>query len=232
MRRFSRISRKEACHEKGRPGSGGGSILRGRRPFLSIEITKQCPLRCPGCYAYEPEHLGAAGSLRQLADLQGKALITGVLEVVERLRPLHVSIVGGEPLVRYRELDALLPRLAAMGVEVQLVTSAVRPIPVAWKELRNLHLAVSVDGLQPEHDRRRAPPTYDRILKHIAGHRVRVHLHHHTTTAPAPGLLKGVRGLLVKARGGTENLVQHLYASRGRTQRGTPDSSGSSGFTS
>jgi hypothetical protein len=78
-------------------------------------------------------------------------------------------------LVRYHELEVLLPRLAAMGVEVQLVTSAVRSIPAAWKELRNLHLAVSVDGLQPEHDRRRAPATYDRILKHIAGHRVRVH---------------------------------------------------------
>ena len=167
-----------------------GSVLRGRRPFLSIEITKQCPLRCPGCYAYEPEHLGDAGSLRQLADLQGKALLTGVLEVVERLRPLHVSIVGGEPLVRYRELDALLPRLAAMGVEVQLVTSAVRPIPVAWKELRNLHLAVSVDGLQPEHDRRRAPATYDRILKHIAGHRVRVHCTITRQLLQRPGYLR------------------------------------------
>ena len=152
-----------------------GSVLRGRRPFLSIEITKQCPLRCPGCYAYEPEHLGDAGSLRQLADLRGEALITGVLELVERLHPLHVSIVGGEPLVRCRELDVLLPKLAAMGVEVQLVTSAVRPIPAAWNKLRNLHVAVSVDGLQPEHDRRRAPATYARILKHIAGHRVRVH---------------------------------------------------------
>jgi MoaA/NifB/PqqE/SkfB family radical SAM enzyme len=119
--------------------------------------------------------VGATGSLRQLADLRGQALITGVLELVERLHPLHVSIVGGEPLVRYRELDVLLPRLAAMGVEVQLVTSAVRRIPAAWKGLRNLHLVVSVDGLQPEHDRRRAPATYARILKHIAGHRVRVH---------------------------------------------------------
>lgn len=34
---------------------------------------------------------------------------------------------------------------------------------------------VSVDGLAAEHDRRRAPATYDRILQHIAGHRVNVH---------------------------------------------------------
>ena len=31
-----------------------GRILRGYRPFLSIEITKECPLKCPGYYAYEP----------------------------------------------------------------------------------------------------------------------------------------------------------------------------------
>jgi len=152
-----------------------GGILRGRRPLLSLEITRECPLRCPGCYAYEPQHLGTAGPLRQLNDLKGEALISGVLALVRRFRPLHISIVGGEPLVRYRELDVLLPKLGDMGVEVQLVTSAVRPIPPAWKHLGNLRILVSIDGLQPEHDRRRSPATYSRILQHISGHRITVH---------------------------------------------------------
>jgi len=152
-----------------------GSILRGRRPLLSLEITRECPLRCPGCYAYEPDHLGAAGPLRQLSDLQGENLIAGVLQLVNRLRPIHLSIVGGEPLVRYRELNVLLPKLDRMGIEVQLVTSAVRPIPLAWRDLSNLHLVVSIDGLRAEHDKRRSPATYDRILKNIAGHRIIVH---------------------------------------------------------
>ncbi len=34
---------------------------------------------------------------------------------------------------------------------------------------------MSIDGLQPEHDQRRKPATYDRILKNIAGHRITVH---------------------------------------------------------
>ena len=63
-----------------------------------------------------------------------------------------------------------------------LVTSAVRPIPASWRDLSSLYLAVSIDGLQPEHDRRRAPATYDRILKHIAGHRI-------NSTARSPGRL-------------------------------------------
>jgi len=152
-----------------------GRLLRGYNPFLSIEITKECPLHCPGCYAYSPDHLGPLTTLRQLADYRGEDLVSAVVAVVRRLRPIHVSIVGGEPLVRYRELCELLPILDRMGVEVQLVTSAVRPIPEEWNALRSLHLAVSIDGLAPEHDRRRAPATYDRILRHIARHRIRVH---------------------------------------------------------
>jgi organic radical activating enzyme len=152
-----------------------GRVLRGHRPFLSIEITKECPLRCPGCYAYGPEHLGNDVSLRQLTDLRGQDLVNGILALIRRFRPLHLSIVGGEPLVRYRELEVVLPRLAQMGIEVQLVTSAVRPIPAGWADLPNLHLVISVDGLQPEHDRRRSPATYARILQHILGHQVIVH---------------------------------------------------------
>jgi len=152
-----------------------GRILTGYYPSISVEITRECPLRCPGCYAYEPEHLGELGPLRSISDHKGKDLIEGVLDLVRRHRPLHVSIVGGEPLVRFRELDVLLPRLSAMGIGVQVVTSAVRKIPTEWSTIKNLTLSVSIDGLQPEHDERRKPATYERILKNIEGHRINVH---------------------------------------------------------
>src|SRR5215207_7990501 len=50
---------------------GWKTILSGRTPFLSIEITKECPLSCPGCYAYGDEHLGGAATLRQVSDFSG-----------------------------------------------------------------------------------------------------------------------------------------------------------------
>jgi MoaA/NifB/PqqE/SkfB family radical SAM enzyme len=149
--------------------------LTGHHPSLAIEITRECPLRCPGCYAYNDEHLGGETTLRQLRDYKGQALIDGVLRLVDEHRPLHVSIVGGEPLVRYRELDAILPILSGRGIYVQLVTSAVREIPAAWCALPRVDVVVSIDGLAPEHDVRRAPATYERILKHIAGRRIAVH---------------------------------------------------------
>jgi MoaA/NifB/PqqE/SkfB family radical SAM enzyme len=152
-----------------------GKTLNGEKPSLSIEITRECPLRCTGCYAYEEDHVGAGLNLRQLQDKKGEALVNSVLEIVDRDRPLHISIVGGDPLVRIRELCVLLPLLAGRGIHVQVVTSAFREIPKDWAGIPRLYIVVSIDGLQPEHDLRRKPATYDRILRNISGHQVTVH---------------------------------------------------------
>ncbi len=151
-------------------------ILKGERPSLSIEITRECPLRCPGCYAYDDAHLGGGGvTLRDLNDRKGQALVDGVLDVVDRLKPLHLSIVGGDPLVRYRELEALVPLLLARGIHVQIVTSAFRPFTAEWTTRPHVNVVVSIDGLQPEHDTRRAPATYEQILKNVAGKKITIH---------------------------------------------------------
>ena len=51
-----------------------GKILVGYRPNLSIEITRECPLRCPGCYAYGDEHLGGSVTLRELRDVIARSM--------------------------------------------------------------------------------------------------------------------------------------------------------------
>src|SRR5215472_8300432 len=151
------------------------SILEGRAPALSIEITKECPLSCPGCYAYGGEHLGGEVLLNQVSDYKGQALIDRFMDVIDEHQPLHVSIVGGEPLVRFRELNEILPELAKRQIWTQVVTSAVREIPQEWRRLSRVQIAVSIDGLAPEHDARRKPATYDRILRNIEGTRITVH---------------------------------------------------------
>jgi len=152
-----------------------GKILQGDPPSLSIEITRECPLRCPGCYAYEAAHLGGGVTLRDLNDRKGQALVDGVLDVVDRLKPLHLSIVGGDPLVRYRELETLVPLLVDRGIHVQIVTSAFRTFSADWTRHPRVGVVVSIDGLQPEHDARRAPATYHRILENIAGKKITIH---------------------------------------------------------
>ncbi|HZD50981.1 MAG TPA: radical SAM protein [Silvibacterium sp.] len=150
-------------------------ILTGQAPSLSIEITKECPLRCPGCYAFDTSHIGPGMQLKQLSDFKGDELVRRILALVDHHKPMHLSLVGGDPLVRYRELDALLPELDARDIYTQVVTSAFRVIPSEWLRYRKLYVVVSIDGLPPEHDVRRKPATYERILKNIAGAMVYVH---------------------------------------------------------
>ena len=143
--------------------------------MLSIEITRECPLHCPGCYAYGDEHLGGLVTLRQLSDNRGDALVNGVLKLVDRHDPIQVTLVGGEPLMRARELNKLLPLLSARGIFTMVVSSGVIPIPAEWSALPRITVAISVDGLPEHHNVRREPATYERILRNIAGRRVNIH---------------------------------------------------------
>jgi hypothetical protein len=110
-----------------------------------------------------------------LRDYRGDALVDGVLNLVRTHQPMHVSLVGGEPLVRHRELSSILPALSAMNVFTLVVTSGVIPIPLEWMDLPRLRVAVSVDGLPEHHDVRRKPATYERILENIKGREINVH---------------------------------------------------------
>lgn len=165
-------------------------ILRGHAPNLSIEITKECPLRCPGCYAFDPAHLGGDSQLSELSDFRGDELVSRTLNVIDSYKPLHVSIVGGDPLVRYRELEQLVPQIDARGIHTQIVTSAFRVIPAAWKEYNRVNVVVSIDGLAPEHDVRRKPATYERILKNIADAQINVHCTITSQIADRPGYIE------------------------------------------
>src|ERR1700676_1092511 len=152
-----------------------GRILIGRVPMLSIEITREGPLSCPGCYAYGDTHLGGGITLNELNDKRGDELVEGVLQLVRKHRPLHVSLVGGEPMVRHRELSRILPALSEMNVYSLVVTSGVIPVPIEWTKLSRVRVAISVDGLPEHHDIRRKPATYERILTNIEGREVNVH---------------------------------------------------------
>jgi sulfatase maturation enzyme AslB (radical SAM superfamily) len=69
----------------------------------------------------------------------------------------------------------MVPLLLDRGIHVQIVTSAFRAPAASWATLPHLTVVVSIDGLQAEHDIRRAPATYDRILKNIEDHKITVH---------------------------------------------------------
>lgn len=153
-----------------------GKVLTGKIPMLSIEITRECPLHCPGCYAYGESHLGEGGpNLRSVSDFRGEELVHRVFQLIDTHQPLQVSLVGGEPLMRHRELSHILPELSCRGIYTMVVTSGVIAIPEEWTKLPKITVAVSVDGNPEDHDIRRKPATYERILRNIKGRRVNIH---------------------------------------------------------
>jgi organic radical activating enzyme len=144
-------------------------------PALAVEITRKCPMGCSRCDANAQVHLGHATTLHGLEDMPADDLVFGVLAAVDRIKAQHVLLTGGEPLIRHRELKRLVPLLLARGVKVQLATTAIRSFPLAWTLDPNMTVVVNVDGLQPEHDRKRAPATYKRILSNVSDRQVTIH---------------------------------------------------------
>ena len=71
---------------------------------------------------------------------------------------------------------------------------------------------VSIDGLQPEHDARRKPATYARILESIRGHQVTVHCTITSQMMKRPGISAGVRRVLERETGDQEDLDEHVHA--------------------
>ncbi len=137
-----------------------------------------------------------------------------------RYKPLHLSIVGGEPLVRFRELEVLLPKLTAHGrAHAGRHERRAADSGELGEHAASFRSCVSIDGLQPEHDVRRAPATYDRILKHIKGQHVTVHCTI-TRQQSRAGLRHRVHGLLGAAAGRQAHLVQPLHAAEGRAVAG------------
>ena len=96
-----------------------GKILRGRIPLLSIEITRECPLSCPGCYAYGESHLADGAKLVDLTDSKGDELVANILRLVDEHQPVQVSQqLGGQ---RSQEgLGSFIERVPCL-VEIGLV---------------------------------------------------------------------------------------------------------------
>jgi organic radical activating enzyme len=114
-------------------------------------------------------------TLRELNDKRGNDLVRGVLELVDQHKPLQVTLLGGEPMVRHRELSSILPELSHREIFTLVVTSGIIPIPIEWMTLPRFTVAVSIDGLPEHHNVRRQPATYERILTNLAGRTVNVH---------------------------------------------------------
>ncbi len=118
---------------------------------LLWEITDACNLRCLHCESSAGRRSAGELDHDEALDLADQIVATGWR---------HVNVTGGEPLLR-RDWPDLCRRLADGGCKVALVTNGLRLDAHARRVARDVGvstIAVSLDGMQPTHDRIRPGP--------------------------------------------------------------------------
>lgn len=136
-----------------------------RNAFGSIDVSKECNLRCAHCYFYEggdgdaPAYVGKD----ELTDEQWLARLEELKQTKSRLDfPFfQCTWVGGEPLIR----KPLIEKARKYFRYNTIVTNGTIPLP-SWPDV---HWYISCDGDEATHERiRRKKGIYKRAMKHVA----------------------------------------------------------------
>ncbi len=127
-------------------------LTRGGLLNVNLEVTKRCNARCDFCDYWKEEHTPE---------------MDDYVDVVRKLRPLSVSLTGGEPLLREDLARVIASLRRSFGfLFISLITNGslltVERGLELWKSGLD-ELSISLDYLDERHDR-------DRRLPGLAGH--------------------------------------------------------------
>ena len=118
----------------------------GRLLAAEVEFNRECNYRCPYCYADD----GSAAAGRDSGLLSGEE-IDGVIEQAAALGARKIVILGGEPLL-YRDLEARLDRIVALGMRPEIFTNGalLDPERAAMLFRYGARVALKFNSLIPE----------------------------------------------------------------------------------
>jgi radical SAM protein with 4Fe4S-binding SPASM domain len=128
--------------------------------YLELQITDACNLRCRHCFIGETGH----------SELTPEQVNT-LLREFEEMQGLRVLITGGEPLVhtRFHEINEMLPDFFVRKI---LFTNGLLLKEEELISLKVDEIQVSIDGLEPAHDKIRGNGSFKRSfesIKHALG---------------------------------------------------------------
>jgi len=118
-----------------------------KKPVVVWNITRRCNLRCIHCYSSSRD----IEYRDELSTAEGRALIDDLADFGAPV----ILFSGGEPLMR-PDLPELVHHAAARGVRAVISTNGTRITEAFAAQYRDLGLSyvgVSLDGLEPTHDR-------------------------------------------------------------------------------
>jgi sulfatase maturation enzyme AslB (radical SAM superfamily) len=130
-----------------------------RNAFGSIDVSKECNLRCRHCYFFEQDYAGELSVDEWIEKLEALKR-----QGSRRRWPFfQCTWVGGEPLIR----KDLIERGRKYFQHNTVVTNGTIPLP-SWPDV---HFYVSIDGDEEQHERiRRKKGIYRRAMRNIAEH--------------------------------------------------------------
>ncbi|MCR9160918.1 MAG: radical SAM/SPASM domain-containing protein [Nannocystaceae bacterium] len=138
-------------------------------PRLDFELTPGCDHKCAHCYnvwtAEEDDPQGGYDTGGQLRTPEFKAMMT---DVVEQTGAQHITITGGEPLLRKDALEIIEHACASVEV-VTLITNGSHVSPETAKRfgaagLRQVQLTL-LAGDRAEHDRLKGAECFDDTIR-------------------------------------------------------------------
>jgi 12,18-didecarboxysiroheme deacetylase len=118
-----------------------------KKPVVVWNVTRRCNLKCVHCYA----QADAAAAPDELTHAEGLALL-------DDLKTFGVPVVlfsGGEPLMR-PDLFELVSHTVALGMRAVISTNGTlitREVALRLKDLGLSYVGISLDGIEPTHDR-------------------------------------------------------------------------------
>ncbi len=118
-----------------------------KKPVVVWNVTRRCNLRCIHCYSSSRD----IEYRDELSTAEGRALIDDLADFGAPV----ILFSGGEPLMR-TDLPELVRHAAARGIRAVISTNGTRITPAFAAQYRDLGLSyvgVSLDGLEPTHDR-------------------------------------------------------------------------------
>src|SRR5581483_2926468 len=130
-----------------------------KNAFGSIDVSKECNLRCKHCYFFEQDYSGELTVEQWIEKLEQLKRTTSRMEFPF----FQCTWVGGEPLIR----KDLIERGRKYFRHNTVVTNGTIPLP-NWPDV---HFYISIDGDEPTHEEiRQKRGIYQRAMRNVAEH--------------------------------------------------------------
>jgi MoaA/NifB/PqqE/SkfB family radical SAM enzyme len=132
---------------------------------ISITPTVICNLHCDLCYNLTEIHHDP----KEVLPLE---VIDKVVTEGKAIGAYRITFIGGEPLIRWRDIYATAQKHA--DVMFTVITNGLLltdEIAKLFADLGNIELSISIDGFGPTHDKSRGEGTFDKVLRAMERYR-------------------------------------------------------------